>query len=593
MKKIKAYSYLRISTEVQKFGDGIRRQLEASEKYAKDNDYELVETIRDVGVSGYRGKNAKEGAFAEFLTAIESGVVARGSVLIVESLDRLSRDGATKAFAQFAGILAKGITIVTLLDGQEYTETSVNSNPGQIFTSLGIMIRANEESETKSKRLKAAWHKKREGIADRKLTRRIPAWLDLNEDRTDFLIKRDASETVRKIFDLCINGMGIYTITRHMNGNLNKFPTISTAKRWNESYVSKILHNRAVMGHFQPNKIVNSRRLPVGDPINDYYPEIISEDRFFLAQRALKERRTGSSGRKGKANPNLFTNLAKCGGCGGTMIFRNKGKPPKGGTYLRCHNAILNNGCKKPNWRYSEFESEFYKFVQEISFSEIFDSDKFGEISKFEDSRASKTEQLSEMKKTYEAVVDRLLTPSLSDVLLATLVDRANSIALEIEETKKELSRLEVNIAEQVVSDVKVDQADFLLEYENLTKSMSIDEITETRFQLHNILKKSIVSISVFNGAELMPWEAKEYVSNKLRSRLSEKGVGTEKELEEFFSSDYGKRVYDHSERFFIVRFKNGVERTVRPFFDHTMITVSEKFAKLRSRSSEQKANQH
>lgn len=53
-----------------------------------------------------------------------------------------------------------------------------------------------------------------------------------------------------------------------------------------------------------------------------------------------------------------------------------------------------------------------------------------------------------------------------------------------------------------------------------------------------------------------MPWEAEEYVSEKLRSRLSEKGVGTEKELEEFFSSDYGRRVYDHSERFFIVRFR-------------------------------------
>lgn len=58
MKKIKAYSYLRISTETQKFGDGIRRQLESSEKYAKDNDYELVDSIRDFGVSGFRGKNS-------------------------------------------------------------------------------------------------------------------------------------------------------------------------------------------------------------------------------------------------------------------------------------------------------------------------------------------------------------------------------------------------------------------------------------------------------------------------------------------------------------------------------------------------------
>lgn len=588
MKQIKAYSYLRISTEIQKTGDGIRRQLESSEKYAKDKGYILVETISDVGVSGFHGKNAKDGAFAEFLKAIESGVVARGSVLIVESLDRISRDGATKAFALFAGILAKGITIVTLLDKQEYTEESVNTNPGQLFTSLGVMIRANEESVTKSKRLKAAWHKKREGIASKKMTKRMPAWLDLNEDRTDFLIKKDATETVRKIFDLCINGMGVYSIARNLNGNLNKFPTIARANQWNNSYISKILHNRAVIGHFQPNKIVNGKRMPTGEPIHDYYPEIVSEDRFFLAQNSLKGRRTGSAGRKGKGNPNLFTNIAKCGGCGGSMIFRNKGKPPKGGTYLRCHNVILNNGCNKPQWRYSEFENVFYKFVQEVSFSEIFDNDKFGELSRLTDKQAIKTEQLIEKKEAYEAIADRIVLSSLSDAMVATLDDRGNKISMEIAGIEEDLGRIEIDITEQAANDAKGDQADFLSEYVKLTQSMSREEIAETRFQLQNILKKSITSISLYNGAELAPWEISGNLSDKLRSYLSEKGVTTDSELEAFFSSDYGKRVYDHSERYFVVRFKNGEERIVRPFFDHSMITVTEQMANLRSKLKNQ-----
>jgi DNA invertase Pin-like site-specific DNA recombinase len=94
VKNINAYSYLRISTDVQKVGDGIRRQMDASERYAREHGYHLVETIRDVGVSGFHGKNAKEGAFSVFLTAIDQGIVESGSVLIVESLDRLSRDGA-------------------------------------------------------------------------------------------------------------------------------------------------------------------------------------------------------------------------------------------------------------------------------------------------------------------------------------------------------------------------------------------------------------------------------------------------------------------------------------------------------------------
>ena len=589
MEKVQAYSYLRISTDIQKSGDGIRRQLEASEKYANDRGYELVESISDIGVSSFHSQNSKEGAFADFLAAIERKVVASGSVLIVESLDRLSRDGAAKAFVQFANILSNGITIVTLLDKKEYTEKNINSDMGMLFTSLGIMIRANEESATKSKRIKAAWHIKRENIAVKKLTRRMPAWLDLDEDRTFFTVKKDSAETVQKIFELCINGMGVYSIARHLNGNLKKYPTISTSTRWNNSYISKILHNQAVIGHFQPNQLVDGKRLPIGDPINDYYPEIVSKDIFFLAQSSLKERRTGSGGRKGKGNPNLFTNLAKCGGCGGAMIFRNKGKPPKGGKYLRCHNSILNNSCNKPQWRYDEFEAVFYKFVQEVSFSEIFDNDKFGELPRLEDKRAVKNEQLIEKKEAYESIVSRIANSSLSVDMVAALDARGTKINLEIGEIEKSLNLVEIDIAEQFTNDVKVDQADFLLDYESLTKSMSISEIAKTRFQLQNILKKSIVSISIFNGAKLVPWEAEENVSDKLRSQLSDKGIITETELGEFFSSDYGKRVYEHSERFFVVLFKNGVERTVRPFFDHTIITVSEKFANLRSRSSKQK----
>ena len=45
MTKTKAYSYLRISNDQQKVGDGIRRQMEASKTYADQHGYDLVETM--------------------------------------------------------------------------------------------------------------------------------------------------------------------------------------------------------------------------------------------------------------------------------------------------------------------------------------------------------------------------------------------------------------------------------------------------------------------------------------------------------------------------------------------------------------------
>lgn len=62
----KAYSYIRMSTDNQLKGDSLRRQLEASENYAKINRLELVDNIdgiplKDIGVSAFKGKNTQKG----------------------------------------------------------------------------------------------------------------------------------------------------------------------------------------------------------------------------------------------------------------------------------------------------------------------------------------------------------------------------------------------------------------------------------------------------------------------------------------------------------------------------------------------------
>ena len=61
--KAKAYSYVRFSTPEQLKGDSRRRQLQLSEDYAREHDLDLAEeSFQDLGVSAFKGKNAKEGA---------------------------------------------------------------------------------------------------------------------------------------------------------------------------------------------------------------------------------------------------------------------------------------------------------------------------------------------------------------------------------------------------------------------------------------------------------------------------------------------------------------------------------------------------
>ncbi len=83
MSKKKAYSYIRFSTPEQLKGDSLRRQLESSRKYALEHNLVLDESLRDLGVSAFKGKNATEGALKRFMELIDAGQVERGSILIL------------------------------------------------------------------------------------------------------------------------------------------------------------------------------------------------------------------------------------------------------------------------------------------------------------------------------------------------------------------------------------------------------------------------------------------------------------------------------------------------------------------------------
>jgi DNA invertase Pin-like site-specific DNA recombinase len=118
--KPKIYSYVRFSRDIQIKGDSLERQRESIEKYSKLKGYEVDETLQyeDQGVSAYTGKNLEEGGkLYAFLEEIRNGNVPRGSVLLIEALDRLSRAEPTKFLSVFIQILDEGITIVTTKDG--------------------------------------------------------------------------------------------------------------------------------------------------------------------------------------------------------------------------------------------------------------------------------------------------------------------------------------------------------------------------------------------------------------------------------------------------------------------------------------------
>src|SRR5579871_3978033 len=118
--KPRAYSYTRFSTPEQAQGDSARRQIDLAKHYAAKHGLTLDDTLRlsDAGISGFRGANVRKGALGQFLRAVDDGDVPVGSYLLVESLDRVSRQNPWDALPIFQLIINSGVTIATLFDGK-------------------------------------------------------------------------------------------------------------------------------------------------------------------------------------------------------------------------------------------------------------------------------------------------------------------------------------------------------------------------------------------------------------------------------------------------------------------------------------------
>lgn len=454
MERPKAYSYIRMSTPDQLKGDSLRRQLEKTRQYAATHDLDLVEQFDDLGVSAYRGRNVEFGALSRFLELIDSGDIARGSYLIVESMDRLSRDKVMKAFGLLNQIIGKGITVVTLDDQQEYSSESFDQQYTGIIIALAAMARAHSESKRKSGLLSDAWTQKKRVAREsgKVLTKRMPAWLELDEKVGQIVVREERAKVVNEIFTKIRDGWGAFSLSRHLNERGEKAWGGRKNAVWRESYIKKIILSRTVLGEYHPHKMIHdsikgSRREPDGPPIIDYYPAVVSPQLFQDAHLAMVRRRTTGRGRKGKGYSNLFTGLLRCT-CGSGYRYNDKGPPPKGGQYLQCSVAFAKGGCGARPFRYQILESTLLEVITSIDVARVLGGQS---RSKRLTSRRLDLAMYQADREAIEKKIERVIETITSDdsaparvlkVKLAELESQRDGMAQTIYDCEQEISEL-------------------------------------------------------------------------------------------------------------------------------------------------------
>lgn len=489
-----AYSYIRFSTKAQADGDSIRRQVSAAQKWADSRGMELITNYQDHGVSGYRGKNSQEGALKDLLDAINDGVIEKGSYIVVESLDRLSRDVVTEAVMQLLSIIKAGVNVVTLTDRQEYTQQSINDNGVGLMLSLTVMLRAHEESRTKSYRITEAWENKRKRVAngkDKIYSRRCPSWLDVVDG--EYQIDNKKGVIVKRIFEEAINGRGAGSISRAFNKE--QVPTLTNdSKFWHESTVKKVLHNRAAYGVLQPktskwNDEAGKREVINDEDVEGFYPAVIEKDTFYAAKAAISDRKV--SGRVGVGYRNLFKGLMRCGLCGESVHFINKGKPPKGATYFHCSNAKAKAGCKAKVLRYDPVEDALTELFVKLDYSSM--SNAPSERARLElEIKRLETEKL-DLEVSIDNLVDVITRGASSDAIIS----RLNQL-----ETNKQVIDTDIEDAKVALGQVVNDTNSVQVAYDLLKELVYCDDTNEAsvlRERLNSFYRRWVDFIEVLD----------------------------------------------------------------------------------------------
>ncbi|MDR5790319.1 recombinase family protein [Caballeronia sp. LP003] len=380
------FIYGRFSSKKQASGNSYERQMLFAHEWAKEHGYEIDDekTMFDYGVSAFRGAHREFGALAAFFKAMQKGDVLPGDVLLVESLDRLSREKELDAFDQFKTIVQAGVTIFSMQDGEFSLKKIEETQGGILHYALAIFTRAHNESKTKSERvLKAAhaiccaWRDDDWGKRKRRKPISIgkdPSWVRWNDETERFEPIPEQVELVLALIGFFLAGHSPKRCFEQM-----KLAGIALPKGIsNTSRVHRVLADRALVGEkfieFDEDKQVEM--LPGWElqyTIPNYYPAILTEDEFssLTYLREQKGRRVGKAEVVSIMTGMRMTKCAMCNRAIGNQNImsrsrREDGLPQDGHRRLKCTGeSAAENPCTVPSCSIVPVERALMEFCSD------------------------------------------------------------------------------------------------------------------------------------------------------------------------------------------------------------------------------------
>jgi hypothetical protein len=372
------WSYQRTSTTRQARDDrsGMERQDLALAQWLKDHpEFELQDRLVDPGVSAGKGVHRTKGALGRFLAAAKAGQVPSGSVLIIESVSRFSREASSSALQSLlGGVFEPGLAIAfTGYDsGKVITSARWDDEPGLKYGLIAALDAARVEWEEKSSRSKGA-ARKRERLQEEgeKVAAATPWWIQRDHERRlvrdtsgSLLIDPTCKATILRAVELACGGMGSTLIAEALNNE--QFPLPQTAgrrnqysdragDRWGHGRVAYLLRHPALLGDLVRRD---------GRTIAGFYPPVLSIEKWHELRGSIeaRDKLRGSLRGGGQKVNNLFMGITRCGDCGGPFSFHDSSERARidhpGYMACRAANRRSNPTCSNSGYlNYSHLEA--------------------------------------------------------------------------------------------------------------------------------------------------------------------------------------------------------------------------------------------
>ena len=342
-KKIKVAAYLRLSKEEynnEKESNSITNQRQIIDSYLEEHkEYKLVDYYVD---DGYSGTNFDRPEFQRMLEDIKNKKI---DVIIIKDLSRLGRNYIETGNFVEVVFPAMGVSVISV---NEKYEIDSSDYYGSDYVPLKNLFNEMYAKDISKKVRSALIVKKYNGEFVGKLA--PYGYIKDPKDKHKFLIDKNVSHIIMKIFDMILDGKSrrevadflnqndILTPSDYLKININK--DVAVMKKWNPEMVNSILRNENYTGTlFQGKKRKLNYR--VNKKINidkenwivteNHHEAIISKEKFDKVQNILDNYAT-------RANRNgdfeILSGFIRCSDCKGQMLL----KGSKNKKYYYCTN---------------------------------------------------------------------------------------------------------------------------------------------------------------------------------------------------------------------------------------------------------------